>query len=279
MENKGILIIGGTGYVGKALLKKLADEKIKVSCLVRKESGEIDSYNFEQIKGDILDKNSLIKATKNKKLIVYLAALKKGSRKRCWKINVRGLKNTLEAMRLNKVKKIIYFSTKNADLKKRDNYAETKRIGEEILKKLGINFVILKPDFIYGIDRNNFFSKLIKIVLKYRIFPIFGKGNKFFYPVDKDFVSEICVKFIKRFKIGVYGISGEEVSFNGLSDYLKSLKLNFLTVHFPLFFGGIFEAFLPFSLSVFRENRTFSEKDFISKKSLKKQLQKIIKII
>ena len=278
MENKGILVIGGTGYIGKVLVKKLYDENIEFSSLVRKFSN--NKSNFKEIKGNVLDKNSLMSATNNKKMIIYLATSRKKNKKDCFNVNVNGLKNTLEAMRINKVKKIIYFSTKNVNLNKRDNYSETKRIAEDILLRSNLEYVILKPDYVYGIDEENILSKLIRFVLNFKIFPIFGKGGRNFYPVNKKFVAEVCIDFINKFKRGAYEISGEKISFDDIAKLLKKAsKKKFLIIHIPIIFGEIICLFLPYSPSIFREDRIFSKKNNFVFKTFKKDLEEIVKLI
>ncbi|MCX6748491.1 MAG: NAD-dependent epimerase/dehydratase family protein [Candidatus Pacearchaeota archaeon] len=274
MENKRILVIGGTGYIGKAVLRKLSLENINIKCFSRTlvEGG----IKLSWIKGDVLNFNQLLEATKNIGLVIYLVALKKGSFKDCFKTNVIGLENTIKAMKVNKVKRIIYFSTKNVLLKKRDSYAESKLIAEKVLLKSNLESVILRPDLVYGLDKENILSKLVSFSLRAGFLIIPGFKEKYFYPVNKELVAETCLGFVKHFKQGMYSISGEKTSLTQiikLSSYLSKKKIKI--IKFPLFLFEPFEFILPFSLSIFRENRSNSGKDLFSR-TLKADIKKIL---
>ncbi len=278
MENKRILVIGGTGYIGQEILRELSEAGIAVSCLVRKESDKC--FNFEQVKGDVLDKPSLLMATSNKDLVVYLVARRKGSREKCFQVNVTGLKNTLEAMEANNVSEIIYFSTIIVGLKVLDNYAETKKIAEKTLGQYNIKAAILRPDVVYGIDKENVLFKLLKITKKYHVFPVFGKGDKSFYPVNKEFVSKICLDLIRDFKPETRGICGQKTSFREIAEDIEDFsKSRFLAVHIPFLIGEILEPVLPFSLSVYREDMPCSTSDYSSNPELKLELKKILELV
>jgi len=276
MENKRILIIGGTGYIGKALVEELIKEKISFNCLSR--NNFLDS-RISWVKGDILNLNQLIAATKDINIIIYLAALKKGSFKKCFRTNVIGLKNTITAMKANNVRKIIYFSTKNVLLKKRDNYAETKKIAESILSKSGVASAILRPDVVYGLDKENILSKIISFSMKYGVFIIPGLKDRKFYPVNKQALAEVCLGILRKFKPGVYPISGNQTTLRGLITRAASLSKKKITIlNLPLFIFELVEKILPLSLSVFREDRFSSKKDTFFR-NLDQDIVKILSLV
>ena len=61
-----ILVTGGTGFVGRHLIKRLALERIQTRCLARKTSDikKSKDLGIEVAYGDVLDKESLKKAKK-----------------------------------------------------------------------------------------------------------------------------------------------------------------------------------------------------------------------
>ena len=62
---KDIVLIGASGFVGTAILKEALDRGIKVTALVRNpENIKISNANLKIVKGDITDKETLLKVTK-----------------------------------------------------------------------------------------------------------------------------------------------------------------------------------------------------------------------
>jgi nucleoside-diphosphate-sugar epimerase len=55
--------------------------------------------------------------------------------------------------------------------------------GEEIIRKSGLNYTILRPSMIYGGSRDNNMTKLIHQIRRHYIFPLFGGGKNLIQPV------------------------------------------------------------------------------------------------
>ena len=91
-----ILITGGTGFIGKHLIKRLSKSSDNISALARKTSSlvELKKYDIKIIYGDLLDITSLENATKGMDLVYHCAAYVKDSPlNKLLKINVEGTKN------------------------------------------------------------------------------------------------------------------------------------------------------------------------------------------
>jgi len=175
-----ILITGGTGYVGKELLKSLNADDVKI--LARK--GSLIPKNYEAVYGDLMDKDSLVKAVDKVDCVVHLAAVTHArNMSEFYKINVEGTKNLVEACKNSKVKRFIFISSMAVCRKYLDDYGKSKRDAEEIIKNSGLSYVILRPTMIYGGD-----SEVIKRFISYVkkipfIIPMIGKGSGKIQPV------------------------------------------------------------------------------------------------
>lgn len=78
---KSILITGGAGYIGTSLVPLLIENNYAVTVydsLIFKSGDKLLQYltnpNFNFVKGDIRDKDTLSKAVKNKDVVIHLAA-------------------------------------------------------------------------------------------------------------------------------------------------------------------------------------------------------------
>jgi len=124
--SKKLLIVGGTGSFGNAVLKKFLDTKVsEIRILSRDEKKQHDMrvlYNNPKLKffiGDVRDKQSLVAAIKGVDYIFHAAALKQVPSCEFFpleavKTNVLGTENVLSVAIENNVKKVICLSTDKA---------------------------------------------------------------------------------------------------------------------------------------------------------------------
>ena len=131
MNNKAILITGGTGSLGKALVKHILYHYPAVKRLVifsRDEqkqfqmSHEFSQSEYPQIRyfiGDVRDKNRLIRAMQGIDYVIHAAAMKhvhlaEYNPDECIKTNIGGAQNVVEACLMTKVEKVVALSTDKA---------------------------------------------------------------------------------------------------------------------------------------------------------------------
>ncbi|MEQ5124637.1 polysaccharide biosynthesis protein [Morganella morganii] len=124
--NKCLLITGGTGSFGNAVLDRFLETDIKeIRIFSRDEKKQDDmrkKYNNDKLKfyiGDVRDYNSILNSTRNVDYIYHAAALKQVPScefhpMEAVKTNVLGTENVLEAAIQNKVKRIVCLSTDKA---------------------------------------------------------------------------------------------------------------------------------------------------------------------
>ena len=125
-KNKKLLITGGTGSFGNAVLDKfLASDITEVRIFSRDEKKQHDmrvTYNNAKIKffiGDVRDRQSLLSAVNGVDYIFHAAALKQVPSCEFFpieavKTNVLGTENVLSVAIENNVKKVICLSTDKA---------------------------------------------------------------------------------------------------------------------------------------------------------------------
>ncbi|MGD9994147.1 MAG: SDR family oxidoreductase [Salinivirgaceae bacterium] len=153
------LVTGAAGFIGSNLVEALLLEGYKVIALDNLSTGKweniqlfLKNINFEFIEGDIVDKETCIRACKNVDFVLHQAAW--GSVPRSIEmplfyeeVNIKGTLNMLEAARQNKVKKFVYASSSSVygdepNLPKKEGkegnllspYALTKKTNEEYAK-------------------------------------------------------------------------------------------------------------------------------------------------
>ena len=126
IKNKTLLITGGTGSFGNAVLNKFLDSDVKeIRIFSRDEKKQDDmrrKYQSSKIKyfiGDVRDKNSINQAMIGTDLVFHAAALKQVPSCEFYpleavKTNILGTENVLNSAISNKIDKVICLSTDKA---------------------------------------------------------------------------------------------------------------------------------------------------------------------
>jgi nucleoside-diphosphate-sugar epimerase len=202
-----ILVTGGTGFTGKALVKRLIEEGHQVTALDYKEglkTEELRKWGAQVVIGSVTDKTVVEKSIQGVEVVHHLAAAFRELNvpDTYYKdVNVGGTANVLEAAFQQGVKKFIYCSTcgvhgnidhppggEDAPIQPADYYQTTKYEAEPLVLeyfKKGMRTVILRPAAIYGPGDPERFYMIYKRVAK-GSFPMFGKGKTYYHPLYID---------------------------------------------------------------------------------------------
>ena len=202
-----ILVTGGTGFTGKALVLRLLKDGHHVVAMDYKEglkTEELRKAGAEVIIGSVTDKDVVNRAMKGVDIVQHLAAAFREMNvpnQFYWDVNVGGTKNMLEAAFNERVKKFIYCSTcgvhgnidnppggEDAPIQPADYYQKTKYEAEPIVLdyfKKGMKTTIIRPAAIYGPGDPERFFMIFKRVAK-GSFPMFGNGKTLYHPLYID---------------------------------------------------------------------------------------------
>ena len=202
-----ILVTGGTGFTGKALVKRLLDDGHQVIALDYKEglkTQELKNWGAEVLIGSVTDKSIVKKCIQGVDIVHHLAAAFREldvPNSYYDEVNISGTRNVLDAAFEAKVKKFIYCSTcgvhgniddppagEDAPIQPADYYQRTKYEAEPIVNEYfmkGMKTVIFRPAAIYGPGDPERFYMIFKRVAK-GSFPMFGSGRTYYHPLYID---------------------------------------------------------------------------------------------
>jgi len=139
---KNVLVIGGAGYVGSALVPSLLKKDYNVTVYDLYLYGDVFSNlknkkNLTEIKADIRDKKKLFEASKNVDAIIHLACISNDPSYELnpalsKSINYDAFFNILEAAEKNDVKRFIYASTSSVYGVKKEKDITEKTVPEPL---------------------------------------------------------------------------------------------------------------------------------------------------
>ena len=164
-----IIVLGGSGFVGKSLLQKLESKKFKVKVMVN--SSKIKN-KFKKFHGDILDKKTFENQIKNGDIIVNLVGQYNDHISNFIDLNIKGGLNLLESCKGKKNIKIIlissidaygenmHYASKEKDKSSpQNNYGLIKLLAEKMYENFanihGLDVIVLRLSNLYGPNKKN----------------------------------------------------------------------------------------------------------------------------
>ncbi len=214
------VIIGGSGFLGLALVKRLLEEP-SVSIIVADINEIVDpdlQRQVEFVKVDIADLRSIAKLELLPGDVVHHLASRlivpNCPRFRRYdyfaRTSVQGTKNLLVKMKDSKVSRLVFWSTdmvygiqngllidENATPKPIGPYGETKLIAEQLVIQARKNWLaratIFRPRLISGEGRLGILEKLFRLVEGGKIIPLIGDGSSRFQFISVEDCAEASV--------------------------------------------------------------------------------------
>ena len=106
----------------------------------------------------------------------------------------------IEACKVSGINRIVIVTTTGI-FSKYQQYSEEYKKLETIILDCGLNYTIIRPTMIYGNHQDKNIHKLVKIVNKYPIVPVIGKGYGLMQPIyAKDLAEVIAAAYMNLFR-------------------------------------------------------------------------------
>ncbi|MFL6197785.1 MAG: NAD-dependent epimerase/dehydratase family protein [Thermoanaerobaculia bacterium] len=202
-----VLVTGGTGFTGKALVRRLIEMGHQVTALDYKEglkTREIREWGAEVVLGSVTDMDAVRRAVDGAEVVHHVAAAFREMdvpERHYYEVNVEGTRNVLQAALDAGVRKVVCCSTcgvhgnvdhppagEDAPIQPADYYQRTKWEAEPVAREFferGLRTTILRPAAIYGPGDPERFYLIFKRVAS-GTFPMFGNGRTLYHPLYID---------------------------------------------------------------------------------------------
>jgi len=203
-----ILVTGGTGFTGAALVARLAAEGHEVVSLDYQSGirdAELEAAGARLVQGSITDPDVVDECMKGVEVVHHVAAAFREldvPESHYRDVNVDGARILLEAAVRHGVRRFVNCSTcgvhgnvenppadEDAPIAPADYYQRTKYEAEPIVREFserhGLSAITLRPAAIYGPGDPERFYMIFKRVAK-GTFPMFGSGETLYHPVYID---------------------------------------------------------------------------------------------
>lgn len=149
-----ILVTGGTGFVGKVLIRHLVESDYPVRTLIRasKESPDLPrGIPVDAAVSSLSDERGLRAAMVGVDTVYHLASEEwSGARADLMKTDILGTRQVVEAAKEVGVKRIFFLSHLDADRASAYPVLKAKAISEEYIRRSGLNYTIIRSAILYG---------------------------------------------------------------------------------------------------------------------------------
>ena len=245
--NNLVTVYGGSGFIGRYIVQKLARSGYRVRVATRRPNEAIflKTYGMvgqvEPILCNIRNESSIRNAMLGADAVVNcVGILEPVGKNKFVEVQHKGADFVSRIASELGVKKLVHISAIGADIDSKSKYASSKGLGESSVMKNFPGAIILRPSIVFGFE-DKFFNRFASMARLSPILPIVG-GNTKFQPVYVDDVARAAVLGINNdVKAGIYELGGPEVaSFNELMRrMLKIILRRRLIVNLPFWIASL----------------------------------------
>lgn len=221
MKNK-IIVFGGSGFLGEYFCKNMLKNNQNLLTIFDIKKPNFSHKNLKFIKGNILSKELVAKAVKDKKYIFHLAGWSdlessNDNMENVISQNVLGTINILNSCKKINIKKFIFSSSLYVFSRFGGFYKTSKQISEILIKDFcvhnKINYHILRFGSIYGpgAKKGNAIFDLVHQALKNKRINYWGDGNETRQYIHARDTAKICDYILSNKKLNNFiTLSGQE---------------------------------------------------------------------
>ncbi|MDC0046962.1 complex I NDUFA9 subunit family protein [Candidatus Pelagibacter sp.] len=206
MKEKNCLIFGGSGQIGRNLIRKLTKNNYKVTVVTRNIhqksyiiKTQANAGYIDIVEAQIFDEKKLRDLFKKSDVCINLVGILFEQKKGNTFKNIHSTFPSLLAM-LSKeynLKHFIHLSALGINEATNSNYASSKLDGEiNILKNFPLA-TILRPSVVYSVD-DNFTTNFMTLLNRLPFFPLYYNGDTKFVPIHCSDLTDIILHVISN---------------------------------------------------------------------------------
>lgn len=227
--SKHICIVGGSGFVGRAIARVASERgyRVTIACRHPERARDLMVKGVRLVKADVVDGQGLEQAVHGADCVINLVGIlfEKG-RYSFEAVHLHGTDHLLAACERAHTRRYLHMSALGADTASPSTYARTKAEAEERVRQAGLNrglgWTIFRPSVIYGAG-DSFFNRFRQLSSLPFVLPVIG-GNTRFQPV---WIEDVARAFVAC--IGNRHTTGRSYELGGPKSYsLRELLAMFM---------------------------------------------------
>ena len=249
MKGKNILVFGGSGQIGRHLIRRLTKNNHMVTAVTRNlhQKGYVlktqgNPGYLDVIEENIFDEEKLNYLLKNKDICINLIGILFEKRNNTFQnIHVNFPSIISKICKQNNIEQFIHISALGIENAQDSKYARSKLEGEKEIKLNFYKTTILRPSIVYSVD-DNFTTQFMTLLNRLPFFPLYYKGETKFTPIHCSELAEIILQIINKNICSeiIECVGPQEMTFNEiLQKLLKLIDKKRLLIPVPLIFAKL----------------------------------------
>ena len=231
MKVKNCLIFGGSGQIGRYLIRKLTKNNYKVTVVTRNlhQKGYIiktqaNAGYIDVVEANIFDEKKIRKLFSKVDICINLIGILYESSKGNTFKNIHSIFPSILAKLCKeyKIQQFIHLSALGINDAIDSEYAKSKLEGEANIQKNFSLATILRPSVVYSAD-DNFTTNFMTLLSRLPFFPLYYNGNTKFTPIHCSDLTDVIYQIVsnKMYSKTIECVGPETIT---LKDILKKLS-------------------------------------------------------
>jgi NADH dehydrogenase len=206
MKAKNCLIFGGSGQIGRNLIRKLTKNNYQVTVVTRNIhqksyiiKTQANAGYIDIVESNIFEEQKLRKLFEKADICVNLIGILFESKKGNTFKNIHTTFPSLlsKLSKEYKLKHFIHLSALGINEATESNYAKSKLEGEERILKNFPLATIIRPSIVYSVD-DNFTTNFMTLLNRLPIFPLYYEGKTKFAPIHCSDLTDVIFNIISN---------------------------------------------------------------------------------
>ena len=255
MKEKNCLIFGGSGQIGRNLIRKLAKKNYRITVVTRNIhqksyliKTQANAGYIDIVEANIFDESKIRKLFENTNICINLIGILYEEKKGSTFDNIHSKFPHLLAQLCKEynVDQFIHISSLGISEALDSKYAMSKLKGEtNILKSFPLT-TILRPSIVFSVD-DNFTTNFMTLLNRLPFFPLYYSGNTKFMPIHCSDLTDIIFHIIsKKLNSNILECIGPEtITFKEIIiKLLNSIGKKRILINIPLPIAKVMASFL-----------------------------------
>jgi uncharacterized protein YbjT (DUF2867 family) len=211
MADPIVVVLGGTGFLGRHVVRHLRDHGFAVRVATRRPPEQ--APGVDAVRADIDDRRAVENAIAGAYAVVNAVSLYVERGGRTFRsVHVDAAARVASCARQAGVARLVHLSGIGADPASRSPYIRSRGEGEAAVRAEFAPATIIRPAIMFGAD-DKFLTSLAGLLRGLPVFPLFGDGGTKLQPAHVDDVAEAIARLLdpSRERQPLYEFGGPEV--------------------------------------------------------------------